>query len=152
MPDDEDKLLAAGIGKAGASGGRRGGALTGHSTGAAAGGFLGGWSAAWLLPKNVHEIDLTLATSPYDVVTRVVSVIGSIGRLESQTTTTDGKASVRGVIGAGVWNLNPAVVTVTISAAGNGGATVHIRGAAKEGLIKQRAGQKAAERLASMLN
>jgi len=59
--------------------------------------------------------------------------------------------SVRGIVGAGIWNLNPAVVTVTISAADNGGTTAHIRGAAKEGLIKQRAGQTAAERLASML-
>jgi hypothetical protein len=48
-------------------------------------------------------------------------------------------------------NLNPAVVTVTITSASGGGTSVHIRGAAKEGLIKQRAGQKAAERLAALL-
>ncbi len=67
MPDDEDKLLAAGIGKAGALGGRLGGGVGGHAAAGAGGGFLGGWLSAWLLPKNVHEIDMTLPAPPYEV-------------------------------------------------------------------------------------
>jgi hypothetical protein len=43
------------------------------------------------------------------------------------------------------------VVTVTMAAAGESGTKVYLRGAAKEGLIKQRAGQKAVERLAARL-
>jgi hypothetical protein len=43
------------------------------------------------------------------------------------------------------------VVTVTMMAASDSGTLVRIRGAAKEGLIKQRAGQKASERLAASL-
>lgn len=39
-------------------------------------------------------------------------------------------------------NRYPAVVTVTMSAAGESGTKVHLGGAAKEGLIKQQAGQK----------
>jgi hypothetical protein len=48
-------------------------------------------------------------------------------------------------------NLGPAVITVTMPAASAGGTTVRVRGAAKEGLIKQHAGHKAAERLAAAL-
>jgi hypothetical protein len=59
---------------------------------------------------------------------------------------------IRGVIGAGFINLNPAVVTVTMTVDGKDQTAVHIRGAAKEGLIKQHAGQKAAERLAAQLS
>ena len=46
--------------------------------------------------------------------------------------------------------MNPAVVTVTIFQADNGSRLL-IRGAAKEGLIKQRAGEVAARRVAAAL-
>jgi hypothetical protein len=46
--------------------------------------------------------------------------------------------------------LNPAVVTVTIQAS-EWGSRLVIRGAAKEGLIKQRAGAKAAKRVAAAI-
>jgi hypothetical protein len=59
--------------------------------------------------------------------------------------------TVRGIVGAGTMNLGPAVITVTMPAASAGGTTVRVRGAAKEGLIKQHAGHKAAERLAAAL-
>jgi hypothetical protein len=49
-------------------------------------------------------------------------------------------------------NLNPAVVTVSMSSAADGGTVLHIRGAAKEGLIKQHAGEKAAKRLESLIS
>jgi hypothetical protein len=68
-----------------------------------------------------------------------------------QTTSGDGAVIVRGVFGAGAMNLNPAVLTVTMTAAADGGTAMRIRGAAKEGLIKQRAGQKAAQRIAEQL-
>ncbi len=58
---------------------------------------------------------------------------------------------LRTVVGAGAMGLNPAVVTVTIAGKGPSPTTVHIRGAAKEGLIKQRAGREAAERVADGL-
>jgi hypothetical protein len=128
--DDEDEILAAELGKLGG----RGAAATGRR-----------------LRKDAHEIEMTMAEPPDDVLIRVVSLIASGGQVVAQTGPDDGKAIVRGIVGAGAMNLNPAVITVTISAASAGGTTVHIRGAAKEGLIKQRAGQKAAERLAVTL-
>jgi hypothetical protein len=53
-------------------------------------------------------------------------------------------------VGSGYANLNPAVVTVTIHAS-EWGSRLVIRGAAKEGLIKQRAGAKAAKQVAAAM-
>ncbi|HEX6500214.1 MAG TPA: hypothetical protein VF054_14465 [Micromonosporaceae bacterium] len=59
-------------------------------------------------------------------------------------------AELQAMIGTGAMNLNPTVVTVTLSEdAGKVIATV--RGVAKESLIRQRAGEKAARRVAEQL-
>jgi hypothetical protein len=70
---------------------------------------------------NLHEIELTLAG---EVFGKVVSLIGSTGQVVVQTGPADGQAMVRGVAGAGAMNLNPAVVTVTITSASGGGTAV----------------------------
>ena len=146
MVGDEDEILAAELGKLGAKGG---------GLGATVGGPLGGGGGAAFagrrLRNNAHEIEMTLAAPSDEVFVQVVSVIESMGRVVAQTGPTDGKAIVRGIVGAGIANLNPAVVTVTMISDGDGGTAVQIRGAAKEGLIRQRAGQKASERLAASL-
>jgi len=155
---DEDEILAAELGKLGAKGGGLG-ATVGGALGIAsepeASTRGGGWGAAFAarrLRNNAHEIEVTLAAPPDEVFVQVVSVIGAMGRIVAQTGPTDGKAIVRGIVGAGIANLNPAVVTVTMISDGDSGTAVQIRGVAKEGLIKQRAGQKAAERLAASLS
>jgi hypothetical protein len=145
MDDEgEDEILVTELGQLGASlvGGRR--TL----------GVRPGWGARWgarRMGKNVHEMDLTAAGPPDEVADRVASLLGALGRVVARQDPGDGGAVVRGVFGAGSMNLNPAVVTVTMTASPGGGTAVHIRGAAKEGLIKQRAGQKAAERIAEQL-
>jgi hypothetical protein len=48
-------------------------------------------------------------------------------------------------------NLNPAVVTVWIVEPAPDQVAIRIRGTAKEGLIKQHAGEKAAQRVAQEL-
>jgi hypothetical protein len=101
--------------------------------------------------KNVHELDLTVAAPPDEIAERVASLLGSLGRIVDQRDAGADGTVVRGVFGAGSMNLNPALVTVTIKDGAGGPTAVHIRGAAKEGLIKQRAGQKAAERIAEQL-
>ena len=103
------------------------------------------------LNKNVHELDLMAAAPPDEIAERVASLLGSLGRIVDQQNSGAGEMVVRGVFGAGAMNLNPALVTVTMSAGADGSTAVHIRGAAKEGVIKQRAGQKAAERIAEQL-
>jgi hypothetical protein len=49
-------------------------------------------------------------------------------------------------------NLNPAVITVSMPSAADRSTILHIRGAAKEGLIKQHAGEKAAKRFEALLD
>ncbi len=103
------------------------------------------------LRKSVLEIDLTLAMPPAAAAERARQVLGDLGR--ELGVSDDGETAdtqVVGIVGAGAGNLNPAVVTVTIRAAGQGSKLV-VRGAAKEGLIKQHAGGKAARRVAEAL-
>jgi hypothetical protein len=127
---DEDELLVMGLGR------------------------LGGPGAAWTarrLRKDVYELEKTLASPLDEVFAHVAGLLGSIGRVVAQTGSGDREALVCGVVGSGAMNLNPAVITVTITSPSHGITIVHIRGAAKEGLIKQRAGEKAAKRLESLL-
>ncbi|MFF5082728.1 hypothetical protein ACFY36_37285 [Actinoplanes sp. NPDC000266] len=59
-------------------------------------------------------------------------------------------AESQAVMGSGAMNMNPAVVTVTLREQ-DGTVVATVRGVAKEGLIRQRAGQKAARRVAEQL-
>jgi hypothetical protein len=155
--DDEDEILAAELGKVGAKAGAVGAAIAGQlgvpgtSGGSSRGGAWGAAFAGRRLRKNVRETEITLAAPPDEVFVQVVSLIGAMGRVLAQAGPADGRSVVRGIVGAGAMNLNPAVVTVTMVPAGDSGTSVHLRGVAKEGLIKQRAGQKAVERLATRL-
>jgi hypothetical protein len=123
MSMDEDELLADALGVA----------VSGH------------------LRKSVLEVDLTLDLPPAAAAERTRQVLGELGRelgVRDDGETAD--SQVVGIVGAGAGNLNPAVVTVTIRPAGQGSKLV-VRGAAKEGLIKQHAGDKAARRVAEAL-
>lgn len=131
MIPDEDELLVMGLAQLGG----RGAAFT-----------------ARRLRKDVHELQKTLAAPIDQVFGSVVNLLESIGTVVARTGPADGQALVRGVFGSGAMNLNPAVVTVSMSSAADGGTVLHIRGAAKEGLIKQHAGEKAAKRLESLIS
>jgi hypothetical protein len=134
MSFDEDALLVRAIGDLGSLGGVRRGAAMGVRR----------------LKKNVLEIDLALDMPPQAAADRARQVLSQQGKLLN-INGDDGSATIAvGMVGAGAGNLNPAVVTVTIDKAENGSKLV-IRGAAKEGLIKQRAGDAAAKRVAAAL-
>jgi hypothetical protein len=97
------------------------------------------------LRKDVLEIDLVVSMSPRQAAGRARQVIGQYGRvLNSEDPVDDSGVQVIGIMGSGAASLNPAVVTVTIRAS-EWGSRLVIRGEAKEGLIKQRAGAKAAK-------
>jgi hypothetical protein len=103
------------------------------------------------LRKDVLEVDLTVSMSPQAAADRARQVISQQGRvLDLRGPDEDPGGQVVGVVRSGVGGLNPAVVTVTIRPAPYGSRLV-IRGAAKEGLIKQRAGTKAARRVAAAM-
>ena len=55
------------------------------------------------------------------------------------------------VVGSGLLNLNPAVVTVAVVPLAEDRTRATVTGTAKEGLIKQHAGEKAARRIAEQL-
>ena len=137
MSFDEDELLVRAVGDVG-------GLIN-------AGGRRGAERSARKLRKDVFEVELVVSMSLQAAAERarkVISQQGSVVDLEG--TSEDPGTQVVGIVGSGAANLNPAVVTVTIRASSEGSRLV-IRGAAKEGLIKQRAGEKAAKRIATAL-
>ncbi|MFC8536740.1 hypothetical protein ACFUJY_22800 [Streptomyces sp. NPDC057249] len=108
---------------------------------------------AKLMRKNVHEIDL-LVPLPFDQVVKHVSgVLGKAGRPVDTVPAGSGEdRTVRIVVGDGVGGLNPVVVTARVLKADEHSSEVWLRAASKEGLIRQRAGEKTAVRLAAQLS
>jgi hypothetical protein len=134
---DEDELLIRAVGDVGGFMGAR-----------ARGGAEAG---ARRLRKNVFEVDLAVNMSPAAAADRAREVISEHGDvLDLGSSGENPGTQIVGVVGSGAGNLNPAVVTVTIHASADGSRLV-IRGVAKEGLIRQRAGEKAARRVAAAM-
>jgi hypothetical protein len=147
VPDDEEEeILVDRIGWLGWRSGRIGAGLPGAS-----GGRLGARFAARLLPEDVYEIELVLALPPDEALALAGRVLSSLGESVDETRLADDKHELRAVIGSGALNLNPAVVTLQLVATTSASTTIRVRGVAKEGLIGQRAGRKAAERVAARL-
>ncbi|MFF7331681.1 hypothetical protein [Streptomyces sp. NPDC008150] len=131
---------------------------------AALGGASGGTGrlvgvVAKLMRNNVHEIDLRLPL-PFDDAVGVVSdVLGAAGHpvetppvgSASGGDESQGDRTIRVVADGGAGGLNPVVVTARVLGADEGSSEVWLRGAAKEGLIKQRAGEEVVVRLAALL-
>jgi hypothetical protein len=102
------------------------------------------------LRKSVKEISLTVPMPPKQAVARTREIINDLGSVASQDRGAAGSLQVVGIVGSGAPKMTPAVVTVTISRSEQGSSVV-VRGAAKEGLLKQHAGQDAAKRVAAEL-
>lgn len=145
----ERAILLDGLGQAGAAGGGAGGFLGGGLPGGigAACGRAGARWAGRRLPEDVHETAVPLpgaVTDPFGLAARAFAD----ERAQVVEATTD---SLSAVMGTGFGGLNPAVVTVRYREQVDGRAVLQVRGVAKEGLVKQRGGQRAAERLAARL-
>lgn len=138
MDQSEDQILAEELAALGAVSGGSGGLVR---------------VVAKLMKKNVHEIDL-VAPLPFDaVVKRVSDVLGSAGRaVETASVGTGEEETIRAVVGGGAGGLNPVVVTARVLKADEDSSEIWLRAAAKEGLIRQRAGEKTAARLAALLS
>jgi hypothetical protein len=111
-------------------------------------GRLGGIGAKFVarfLATNVGEREMTVLASSAEVRAAVRAAFGSY--LEDEPP--DGTLRVR--VGAGKMNLNPALVTFALASASQDRTAVRIRGAAKEGWVKQLAGEQAADRAAEWL-
>ncbi|MCU7820775.1 hypothetical protein [Kitasatospora sp. DSM 101779] len=131
--DDEDEILAEAIGSIGGRGSR----------------FV-----ARRLPNNVHEITLHLPLSYERARARVSEVFDLQGRriAPRRSATAEERRALRVLTGGGAWNMNPVLVTAVLTAGeGEERTAVLLRAAAKEGLVRQRAGEKAAKRIADLL-
>ena len=146
MSREEEEILTDRLGRLAWRSGRLIGGLS-----SAVGGRLGARLAARLLPENVHEIELVLLLPPDQALALARWVVASLGEPVEATRLADDKYELRTVVGSGALNFNPAVVTVQLVATTPGSTTVRVRGVAKEGLIPQRAGRKAAERVTACL-
>ena len=70
--------------------------------------------------------------------------------IEDPNDSADG--SVWGIVASGAMNMAPALVRVHVDAADPGKSRVRVRATGKEGLIKQKIGGKAADRLAEAIS
>jgi hypothetical protein len=100
---------------------------------------------------NIHEESLSLDESPGQALADVREALQQHGHLHSENTLDDGTTMVRGIVGSGTWNMNPAVVTATVHDS-EGETLLVVRGVAREGVVKQRAGQQAVERILAVLH
>jgi hypothetical protein len=143
---EEEEILADRLGKLAWRSGRRIGGLS-----SASGGRLGARLVARLLPADVHEIEVVLPLPPDQALALARSVLASLGEPVDETRLAADGHELRGVVGSGVLNLNQAVVTLQLVTTTSASTTIRVRGVAKEGLIPQRAGRKAAERVTGCL-
>ncbi len=60
--------------------------------------------------------------------------------------------SIWGFVGSGAMNMSPALVRIQVDADRSGGSQVTIRATGREGLIKQKIGAKAADRIAEAVS
>ncbi len=109
-----------------------------------------GW-AARKLPNDAYQLQFRVKASPEDVLRAASTVLQEKGRIEESSDSSPEVASLSGVVGSGFLGLNPALVTVQVLPTAEQQTDVIVAGVAKEGLIKQRGGEKAAKAVADRL-
>jgi hypothetical protein len=134
----------------GAIGGGVGGVIGGGILAGAAG-ALGGASGAWIasrfLPTESYARDYLLPCDARRALTIIVTALAGLGRLQDSSEINSRNPTIAGVIGSGFMKMNPCVLTIEIVSHTDKEATAVIRGAAKEGLIKQHTAEKAVTRV-----
>lgn len=107
-------------------------------------GFFGAWLVARFLPSNVGKSEFLVNRSSGRVEAHVRQLIQERGRLLDQVELPHSSATIAGLVGAGGMRMNPTVVTVQVAPVAPGRSKVTVLAVAKEGLIKQRAGEEVA--------
>jgi len=108
--------------------------------------------ARWSVGLTSRLLPTVSATATFTVQTpapaeRIETALEDLGATVDSTLQVDG-VKLSGHLGSGFRNMSPTVFVIAIrDAPVTGVANVHIRAAAKEGLIKQRSAQKAIDRL-----
>ncbi len=131
MTDKENDILAREIGKIGGFGSRE---------------------IAKRLPDNTYEVRTEITAPPKLVLETAFDILSQLGNVIDNIESTSELPTICAVVGSGFFNLNPTMVTIEIGVTSDTLTQVSIHGTAKEGLIKQRAGEKAAKKIAAALN
>ncbi len=143
----EERILVAALGDlgetAGGFGGLFGGGLAG-GLGGRRGVRRGAASAAALLKVDRGEHALELPLTPGEVLQAARDTCAPAGSILDSEEIPAEPPQLWALVGAGAGGLNPALVRVIAEPLAGGGSRVLVRAVAKEGLIKQRAGQKTA--------
>ncbi|WP_331772083.1 hypothetical protein OG948_51960 (plasmid) [Embleya sp. NBC_00888] len=105
-----------------------------------------------LMRNNSHEVALDLPMSFDGAVRHVAAILAGVGVAPQSGggESAPGRRTIRVVTGGGHLRMNPVLVTVVLTSESETTRVV-VRGTAKEGLIKQRAGEKTAEMIAGLL-
>ena len=142
MPDDERELLARELARlAGPKAGTWAAKVdTMSKPFVTRGTGLGARIGARFTKVDHAREELELPVRPNEAARRVADVLAELGEPREAEPLT-------AVVPSGFGNMNPALVTVAVAAAG-AGTKVTIEAAALEGLVKQRAAAKAAGRVA----
>ena len=138
--DDEDDILARAIGDVGAA-----------VTGRCGAGRGGRWAARRL--KTVAHEEVLILDMPLSAATEPVHAALAAMKhplLSDQPAMADDQHGIRWIAGGGIGKLNPVLITVSLTSEAHGTA-IKIRGAAKEGIIKQRSAQQSVDRLMGLL-
>ena len=130
MPQKEDKTLSREIGNLGGPGTSL---------------------VARLLPNDVFELTMEISSPLERALETIFIILSQEGKITEDRRSDSNKPTVCAVVGSGLWNLNPALVKVQVVSTTDSATKISIIGTAKEGWIKQRAGEKAARRIADLL-
>ena len=139
MPQTPDEVLAAELKK-----------LAVRATKKEAGAGVVSWVAK-KLPTDAFKLELQIEADAEAVLRTAFDVLREAGTVRHDIACESSNPTVSAVVGSGFLRLNPAVVTVEVIPSGDESSLVTIVGVAKEGLIKQHGGRKAAERIAELL-
>ena len=109
-------------------------------------GVGGGGIAAPHLASQKFETVVEVRADPVQAAVAFSDAMARLGRL-LEVNPSGPERTLSGVIGGGFMNMNPAVVEVRIAPSVEGRCLATLTGTAKEGLIKQRTGEKAVRRV-----
>ena len=107
---------------------------------------VGGRMMSPRIPTVRFESIVDVRADPVAAATRFSEAIARLGRLLDGEPDGPGP-TVIGVVGGGFLNLDPAVIQIKIAPMAEGRSRATLSGTAKEGMIKQRAGEKAVRRV-----
>jgi hypothetical protein len=147
---NKDQILARELGKVGAIGGGAGGVIGGGivaGTAGALGGASGAWITSHFLPTESYSRDYLIPCDAGRALAVIVNALAGLGRLQDSSEINSPNPTIEAVIGSGFMKMNPCVLTVEIVSHSGNNTSAVIRGAAKEGLIKQHTAEKAVTRV-----